>query len=155
MHSSIATVAYIMCVCLQVRNFLRAKLSQQQGRKRPPSPCTLAGSEAPGSLCIIDKLHDMPTKVIDVKGKKPLHALQDLQEQIQDDEDKRAAWRTEARVAAIMGSCARSRDCVRSGISLSFKTGCAFANKFCWHSCRHKALDQVHCHHIWEPQGTA
>ena len=67
-------------------------------------------------------LHDQPVQVLDIKGVKPMRALEVLRQTIQNCPDRAAAWLHDARVAAIMGSCLRSRN--------SFNSGCRHWIKF-------------------------
>ena len=60
-------------------------------------------------------LSEQPTQVLDIKMQKPLTALQTLREQLGDDPAKQAEWREQARIAAVMGSCPRSKASFKSG----------------------------------------
>ena len=57
-----------------------------------------------------------PTVVLHVVGSKPMDALQQLKKDLGDDPLARSAWRDKARVAAIFGSCPRSRSCLKAGV---------------------------------------
>ena len=54
--------------------------------------------------------------VLAIKGKKPLAALDMLAERLGNCPAKRAKWRDEARVAAVLGSCPRSTESHSSGV---------------------------------------
>ena len=56
------------------------------------------------------QLHTRPGTVLAIKGKKPLAALDMLAERLENCPAKRAKWRDEARVAAVLGSCPRSTE---------------------------------------------
>ena len=53
--------------------------------------------------------------VLDVKGVKPLEALKLLRSALADDPNVQEAWRSKARVAAVLGSCPRSLASLKSG----------------------------------------
>lgn len=61
-------------------------------------------------------LHEKPTLVLEIEGKKPLTALNILHKELGGSPTKQARWRDEARVAAVMGSCPRSKDSHASGV---------------------------------------
>lgn len=76
----------------------------------------------------VAELHEKPTLTLNIKGVGPLKALQLLANKIQNVPSKMAQWRDEAAVAAIMGSCPRSKDSFRSGeqmLSCSCAVWCA------------------------------
>ena len=62
------------------------------------------------------QLHTKPGTVLAIKGKKPLAALDMLAERLDGCPSKRAKWRDEARVAAVLGSCPRSTESHSSGV---------------------------------------
>ena len=55
--------------------------------------------------------------MVNVKNAKPRQALVRLREQVPDDADAKAAWRKQARTAAVVGSCPRSLHSLDSGIA--------------------------------------
>lgn len=64
----------------------------------------------------VDRIVEQPTQVLDIKGVKPLKAVEMLRETLQGDPQKQEEWRAKARVASILGSCPRSKASFRSGI---------------------------------------
>ena len=54
--------------------------------------------------------------IFDISGAKPLAALDLLEAHMPQDPVQRAAWRSKARVAAVMGSCPRSHASFKSGV---------------------------------------
>ena len=68
-----------------------------------------------GSAQQVAQLHDRPTQVLDITGVKPRQALALLRQQLQGTPARRIAWLGDARIAAVMGSCPRSRDSFTSG----------------------------------------
>ena len=52
----------------------------------------------------------------DVSGLGPTAALEKLKESLPSDPAARASWMSESKVAAILGSCPRSRESFRSGL---------------------------------------
>lgn len=58
-----------------------------------------------------------PATVLDVRGARPLEALQRLREAVPTDPMARKEWFAKARVAAIMGSCPKSRESFAAGAS--------------------------------------
>ena len=64
----------------------------------------------------LEMLVDKPTQVLDIKGIKPLRALQMLRENLRGDADRQELWLANARVASVMGSCPRSKANFRSGV---------------------------------------
>lgn len=117
----------------QVREFLGDVIKEQTtGQKR--RPLELSGrqgymrhiysndSSCPNHICHRTKLQEIaelqnrPSTILDIKGKRPVVALQDLEETLGNCPHKRAKWREEARVAAIMGSCPRSKESLASGV---------------------------------------
>ena len=62
------------------------------------------------------QLHTRPGTVLAIKGKKLLAALDMLAERLDECPSKRAKWRDEARVAAVLGSCPRSTESHSSGV---------------------------------------
>ena len=64
----------------------------------------------------VDRIVEQPTQVLDIKGVKPLKAVEMLRETLQGDPQKQEVWRAKARVASILGSCPRSKASFRSGI---------------------------------------
>lgn len=90
--------------------------AQANKRRRMAPGLRRATSENTFSVIkIASELHAKPTQVLPVKGARPLQALQILAQRMQGDPAKQAQWREEARVAAVMGSCPRSKDSFRSG----------------------------------------
>ena len=115
---------------------------QKRKLKRKPPACVLEGEETARSntqvlhasnriphvhtrfefskpLEEISRIHAMPGLVLDVKDTKPTAALKVLADRLQACPAKKAKWRDEARVAAIVGSCPRSKDSHCSGSSVS------------------------------------
>ncbi len=61
------------------------------------------------------RLTQAPTSVLNVSGVKPREALQMLKHNLPKDPMSLKEWRQGARVAAVMGSCPRSRGSFISG----------------------------------------
>ena len=61
------------------------------------------------------ELRDAPAVVLNVGGMQPMAAVRLLKEVVAD-EESRKEWRKSARVAAIMGSCPKTRDSFVSGL---------------------------------------
>ena len=72
--------------------------------------------KGPGSLKRALELTAAPALVIDFAGAKPLAALALLEASMPDDPEQRAAWRSKARVAAVLGSCPKSLASFKSGV---------------------------------------
>ena len=56
-----------------------------------------------------------PTTLLNLRDIKPLEALMLLKENLPDDPEGKAAWRSSARVAAVLGSCPRTLKSFMSG----------------------------------------
>ena len=64
----------------------------------------------------VNTLADAPLLFHDVSGLGPTAAIEKLKESMPSDSAAHARWLSEARVAAILGSCPRSRESFRSGL---------------------------------------
>ena len=102
-------------LCLQVLDFLRHLIRQANDPKRRRSAIAAGGQRA-SVYARAEAIRDKPTQVLNIKGIKPLKALAMLREDLRGDASRQEAWLADARVAAIMGSCPRSKDCFRSGL---------------------------------------
>ena len=81
--------------------------------RAPPEEA--AGGKRPRITRALE-LGKMPTTVLNLRGVKPLEALELLRRNLPSDPDSLAEWRGRARVAAVMGSCPRSLSRFISGI---------------------------------------
>jgi hypothetical protein len=63
----------------------------------------------------ISRIHATSGTVLEIKNTKPCAALRVLAEKIGGSQENRNKWRDEARVAAVMGSCPRSKASHDSG----------------------------------------
>lgn len=102
-------------LCLQVLDFLRHLIRKANDPKRRRSAIAAGGPRA-SVYARAEAIHDKPTQVLNIKGIKPLKALEMLREDLRGDASRQSAWLADARVAAIMGSCPRSKDSFRSGL---------------------------------------
>ena len=100
-----------LSVLLQLSSFLEDVLKEASKPKRRCS----APVEAPSVRQQVAQLHDRPTQVLDIEGVKPRQALALLKQQLQGSPTRRTAWLDDARVAAVVGSCPRSRASFNSG----------------------------------------
>jgi len=62
------------------------------------------------------ELPDAPTSLLQLSGRRPLQALESLRDMLPKDPVLLAQWRAKARVAAVMGSCPRSKGSFKSGL---------------------------------------
>ncbi len=60
-------------------------------------------------------LCEAPQLMVDVTGRGPNAALQHLRQTLPSDASSRLEWCRRAKIAAIVGSCPKSRDSFRSG----------------------------------------
>ena len=58
-----------------------------------------------------------PTQVMSTKGAKPIAALERFRVMFESDPQSRQEWRAQAKVAAILGSCPRTLNSLKSGIT--------------------------------------
>ena len=63
----------------------------------------------------MDMLCDTPATVFDVKGLGPAAALKALVSELPESQDEKEIMWQRARVAAVMGSCPKTRESFRSG----------------------------------------
>ena len=123
----------------QVQIFLTEVLKGHPPKRKrlAPPPCVVEGEEAERSTaniahvmpCMvlvvvrcaktsveeISRIHASSGTVLHIKNTKPCAALRVLAAQLGGSEENRRKWRDEARVAAIMGSCPRSKASHDSG----------------------------------------
>jgi len=100
---------------LQVLDFLCQLIRKANDPKCRRSAVAAEGPSA-SVYARAEAIRDKPTQVLDIKSIKPTKALQMLREDLRGDPSRQEAWLADARVAAIMGSCPRSKACFRSGL---------------------------------------
>ena len=101
---------------------------------------------------VVQELHMRPTKVLDIKGVKPIQALDILAKTLREGKVSKEEWLLEAKAAAILGSCPRSMSSLQSGRSAASCTwyeGCAVC------CVRHQALAALRWHHAWHEKSRA
>ena len=67
---------------------------------------------------MLDQIFDLasaPTSILDVGGATPTEAIRRLKRVLPVSEAERTEWAKRARIAAVMGSCPRSRASFKSG----------------------------------------
>jgi hypothetical protein len=74
----------------------------------------------------ISRIHATSGTVLEIKNTKPCAALRVLAEKIGGSQENRNKWRDEARVAAVMGSCPRSKASHDSGMDFRLNPVGAF-----------------------------
>ena len=85
---------------------------------RPPltRPAILVESlpqQLPKRLKVVESSSQV---VLEVKGARPLEALQRLKETLRGCPEAGAKWVSDARVSAVLGSCPRSQQCFKSAL---------------------------------------
>lgn len=74
------------------------------------------GQKTSTRLRVLNEIQQANTTLLNLRGIRPLEALEMLDRNLPRDIKARERWRDEARVAAVMGSCPRSMPSFRSGM---------------------------------------
>ena len=117
------------CVHLKIQNLCRLS-----------SVCSVCFRHGRLQVAAVNQLGSRPTSLLDIKGVRPLAALELLAEKLQGCPAKRARWREDARVAAIMGSCPRSLNSLGAGATSSHMAYIGFCLDLC---ARHQTLAKI------------
>ena len=117
---------------LQVRDYIEKILDKQITGSRAPPPCVVednreirqSAGKSKRSLEVAGRdlaeqalsLGDVPQFMLNIEGMTPAEAVHHMRRVLPNGEAEREAWRKQARVAAILGSCPKSRASMMSGI---------------------------------------